>query len=108
MSEFPYTIDDLRRACKNDRIVWKKHAVSRTEERDILQSEVIECIANGKIIEYYISDKPFASCLVLGMTYKKRTIHAVCSYADEQIYIITAYEPNDTKWDSDFKTRKKC
>ena len=108
LSEFPYTIEELRNACRNDMIVWKRHAVSRIEERDILQSEVIECINNGEIIEYYISDKPFASCLVLGLTYKKRTIHTVCSYADKQIYIITAYEPNNEKWESNFRTRKKC
>ena len=107
LSELPYTIEDLRNACNEDKIVWKRHAVNRIGERNILQSEVIECINNGEIIEYYISDKPFASCLVLGITYEKRTIHTVCSYADERIYIITAYEPDNTKWESDFKTRKK-
>lgn len=107
MNEFPYTIEDLRNACNNDKIVWKRHAVSRIEERNILQSEVIDCINNGELIEYYISDKPFASCLVLGLTYKNRTIHTVCSYAEDRIYIITAYEPNKTKWKPDFKTRKR-
>ena len=107
MSEFPYTIEDLRNACNNDRIAWKRHAILRLEERNILQSEVVECINNGKIIEYYISDKPFASCLVLGLTYKNRTIHTVCSYAEDRVYIITAYEPNKTQWESDFKTRKR-
>ena len=107
LCEFEYTIDDLKNACNNNRIAWKQHAIIRIEERNILQSEVIECINNGEIIEYYISDKPFASCLVLGITCCGRKIHTVCSYAEEQIYIITAYEPDHIKWNTDFKTRKK-
>lgn len=83
------------------------HAIKRLEERNILQSEVIECINTGEIIEYYISDKPFASCLVLGVSFAHRTIHTVCSFAEGIIYIITAYTPDNAKWKADFKTRKR-
>ena len=76
-------------------------------QRKILQREVIESIGNGEIIEIYSDDKPFASCLVLGMTINKRYLHTVCSIDDDLLYIITVYEPDTNIWENDFKTRKK-
>ena len=107
MKEFPYTINDLRRAVQDDHIAWKTHAVKRLQERNILQSEVIECVLHGEFIEMYQEDKPFASCLILGATNNVRHLHIVCSYAEQTIYIITAYEPDMDRWDADLKKRKK-
>lgn len=66
INDFPYNINDLKNACKNKKIIWKEHATQRLLQRKILRDEVIQCILNGEIIENYISDKPFASCLVFG------------------------------------------
>lgn len=38
-------------------------------------------------------------------TYKY--LHAVVSHDDEFIYLITAYYPDLTKWNSDYKTRRE-
>lgn len=64
INDFPYNINDLKNACKNKKIIWKEHATQRLLQRKILRDEVIQCVLNGEIIENYISDKPFASCLV--------------------------------------------
>lgn len=103
----PYTIEDIKRLCKNENIVWKQHALRRLQQRKILQSEVKECIANGEIIEEYITDKPFASCLVFGITLNNRCLHVVCSVDGELLYIITAYEPDVIKFEGDLKTRRE-
>lgn len=66
INDFPYNINDLKNACKNKKIIWKEHATQRLLQRKILRDEVIQCVLNGEIIENYISDKPFASCLVFG------------------------------------------
>lgn len=107
MDGLSYTIDDIKRLCKSDTLVWKHHALKRLQQRKILQSEVEECICNGEIIETYTEDTPFPSCLVFGITLNGRYLHTVCSIGDGNLYIITAYQPDTDKWESDYKTRKR-
>jgi hypothetical protein len=46
--------------------------------------------------------------LILGFTNRDRPLHIVCGRIEEdEILIITAYEPDPMEWDSDWKTRKK-
>jgi hypothetical protein len=107
MTVLPYSIEDLRQAFTDNKIVWRDHAAEKMTERNILRSEVRQCIMSGEIIEKYIGDKPFPSCLVFGVTIKNRPLHTVCSISGGYIYIITAYEPNTFKWHNDLKTRRK-
>jgi len=69
----------------------------------------VECaILNGIIIEPYPDDPRGPSCLILGFTDKNKPLHIVCGRIEEdEILIITAYEPDPTEWGSDWKTRKK-
>jgi hypothetical protein len=39
---------------------------------------------------------------------KNEGIHIVVSKDEEYIYLITAYYPDDTRWEIDLKTRKRC
>jgi len=49
-----------------------------------------------------------ASCLILGFTNKGRPLHVVCGRLEEdEILIITAYEPDSKEWEADWKTRKE-
>ncbi len=107
MNEISYTINELRNACECHKIAWEEHATQRMIQRHITKSEAIECILKGEIIESYVSDKPFASCLVFGYTEKKRPIHVVCSFDGEYIYFITVYEPDTIKFYPDLKTRRR-
>ena len=76
-------------------------------QRGIKRAEIIETILNGEIIEEYMYDKPFPSCLVFGHTVNNRPVHVVCSIDNEYLYIITAYIPDTIKWEKDLKTRKE-
>ena len=38
---------------------------------------------------------------------KNDVIHVVCGANEEELWIITAYYPDDIKWKSDFKTRRE-
>lgn len=60
-------------------------------KRGIAIDDGMSCIANGEIIEYYEHDKPFPSCLILGISVKNRFIHVVVSKDGMFIYLITAY-----------------
>ncbi len=107
MDELPYTIDDLKNAVLQRKILWTEHSYEKMLERQIRRREVLECILNGEIIEEYFSDKPSPSCLIFGITANARNMHVCCAYSDDMVYIITAYEPNLFKWNNDFKTRRR-
>ena len=106
LNELPYTIKDLQKMCANNRILWKDHAQQRLLQRNILRSEVKQCILSGEIIEKYIDDKPFPSCLILGYTKNSRPLHIVCSFDNNSMHIITVYEPDKIKFNDDLKTRR--
>lgn len=76
-------------------------------ERDISEEDVEDAILNGKIIEKYLNDTPYPSFLVLKKG--KKPLHVV--YAKDtlnnQIIVITAYNPSKDKWNKDFTKRIK-
>jgi hypothetical protein len=50
---------------------------------------------------------PFPSCLILGAAMDGKPLHVVCAYnPDVNCCMITAYYPNQDKWESDNRTRK--
>ena len=106
MNYFPYTIEDLRNACNNDRIKWSIHAIKRLRERHISRKDYKNSIYTGEIIEYYPEDYRTPSCLVSGKNLKNRPLHSVSGYDDNIIYAVTAYYPNIEEWDNDFKIRR--
>jgi len=70
--------------------------------------EIEEAIYEGAIIEPYPDDPRGASCLILGFTSGDRPLHVICGKLEEdEILIITAYEPDLKGWEADWKTRKK-
>jgi hypothetical protein len=76
--------------------------------RKIEAQDIEEAIYKGRIIEPYPDDPRGASCLILGLTNKGRPLHIVCGRLEnDEILIITAYEPDAEEWEADWKTRKK-
>lgn len=100
-------IESLRKLNRPEQIAITEHARQRLLERGIAVSDIVRCIAEGEIIKQYENDKPFPSCLILGMTANDSYIHVVVSHDDEFIYLITAYYPDTEIWEADFKTRKE-
>ncbi len=58
-------------------------------------------------LKQYPDDYPFPSCLVLGKSIMNKPIHVVMSDEGCSSRIITAYYPDNNKWDKDFKCRKE-
>ena len=99
-------INIFREYCNDDTIQITEHALFRCRQRNILLSEIENCIMNGEIIEEYADDYPFPSALIC-LTDCKKPIHSLIGLGDNEIWIITAYYPDPHKWDNDFKTRKE-
>lgn len=99
-------IDDLRKLCTDDTIIMTAHVIKRCKERNIDSESIINVIMYGEIIKQYEDDKPFLSCLLLGMSINDRYLHVVVASDNINLHIITAYYPNTDEWEPDFKTRK--
>lgn len=102
-----FDINDIRKLIEEDKIQWSGHILTRLQQRNIKIKDIIKCINCGEIIEYYSSDYPFPSCLILGRCENNRAIHVVCSLGDNNIWMITAYYPNIDEWLEDFKIRRR-
>ena len=98
-------IEILRSLCRNDKIKWTLHALSRMRERKILSEMVTDAILTGEIIKQYVDDKPYPSCLIFNNNYTA-PLHVVASTNGDSVFIITEYVPTTDEWYDDFKTRK--
>ena len=99
-------IENLRRLCTDDTVIMTAHVIRRCKERNIDSGSIINVIMHGEIIKQYEDDKPFPSCLLLGMSVNGKYLHVVVASDAINLHIITAYYPNPDEWESDFKTRK--
>lgn len=107
MNENLLKIEIIKEYVKKRKINWTKHCLNRLNKRNILIADVKNAINNGKIIEYYNEDYPYPSCLILGVSVNNRLLHVVCGISYDLLHIITAYYPDNNKWEEDMKTRRK-
>ena len=99
-------INVLRQACSSGQIMWTTHTLERMQERNIEQSDVINCINTGKIIEQYPQAYPYPACLILGAGKNVSDIHVVLGFGNDLVFIVTVYEPDINEWDNDYSVRK--
>ena len=79
----------------------------KLRQRRIKVEDIEQAVKMGTIIEDYPEDRRGPSCLILGFA-GKRPLHVVCGRLDaDEILIVTAYEPDATEWENDWKTRKR-
>ena len=91
---------------RNEKITYRLHSVKRMFERKISAEEVRYVLETGEVIEEYPDDTPYPSRLILGC-YKGRIIHVVAANnrLDEEIIVITVYEPDPSEWDLECRKR---
>jgi hypothetical protein len=88
-------------------VTYRFHAVQQMFSRDISQIEVEEVLGDGEIIAYYPTDKPYPSVLLFKFV-NDRPLHIVVSQDSENAcYVITAYEPDSSVWESGYRTKRK-
>ena len=100
-------INIIKQMVKKGKLRWSNHVIIRLFQRNISQFDVENALLNGEIIEEYENDYPYPSCLVYGINLKNEVLHIVCGANDIDLWIITAYYPDNIKWEKDLKTRKE-
>ena len=91
----------------NKQLRYTSHILLRLLQRGITTDDVETALINGEVIETYPDDYPHPSYLVFGHTKEDRVLHIVCGVSSTELWLITAYYPNNIKWLDDFKTRRK-
>jgi hypothetical protein len=79
----------------------------KLRRRKIGIQDIEEAIVAGEIIEDYLDDPRGPSCLILGFTQNGRPLHTVCGRVEDEVIIITAYEPDPEEWEEGWKTRRR-
>lgn len=99
-------INIIKQLVEKNKIRWTNHVIVRLFQRNITQKDIEKALINGKIIEEYENDYPYPSCLVYGLNLKNEVIHIVCGSNNEELWVVTAYYPDNIEWNEDLKTRK--
>ncbi|MFV9505768.1 MAG: DUF4258 domain-containing protein [Oscillochloridaceae bacterium umkhey_bin13] len=88
-------------------LVFRAHAIQRMFERHISVEDVRTVIMAGEVIKVYPDDTPYPSRLMLGWI-NGRPLHVVAAdnLVEQEIIVITAYEPDPNQWEVDFKRRR--
>ena len=101
-------IEGIREKVRAGKYIISFTHTEKVRLRKIEAEEIENAIFSGTIIEPYPDDPRGASCLVLGFATRDKPLHVICGRLEEdEILIITAYEPDSKEWEADWKTRKK-
>jgi hypothetical protein len=101
-------IENIVDAIRTNRIRISDHADEEAEADGLTFDEIYFSVLHGEIIENYLTDKPFPSCLILGKTVSGAPIHSVWAYNAEVQWavLITVYRPDPNRW-TNWRERKK-
>lgn len=101
--------DTIRQCVQGCRFTDHARREMETEQLGrISVDEILEVLDSGGIIEEYLDDGPYPSCLIFGRTQEGRPLHVVCApVVDEgRLIIITVYQPDPARWEADWRRRK--
>jgi hypothetical protein len=90
------------------KIIFRIHAIQRMFERQISAEDVRTVLEEGETIESYEDDVPYPSRLILGWR-GDRPIHIVIAdnSPDDEVIVVTVYEPDPDQWEAGFNSRRK-
>jgi len=99
----------IRECVEQNQFRLTKHATLARLHRGITLNHLKQALLNGDIIEQDPDKQPYPSCLVLGWLPSGDPLHIVCSRGDVSpaLRIVTVYEPDDDRWEDDYRTRKR-
>ena len=95
-------------AIEKERVLITDHADEEAHADGLKMDEIYFSVIQGEIIENYLSDKPFPSCLIYGQSFAGDKIHSVWAYDDKsrQAILITVYRPDPNRWSNGRKRRR--
>ena len=76
------------------------HADEEAFNDNLKYEEICVSVIQGEIIEYYLNDKPYPSCLIFGKNLSGEPIHSVWAYNQEDLWaiLVTVYRPDPALW----------
>ena len=101
-------IDSIIDAIRNSRVRITDHADDEAADDRLTFDEIYCSVLHGEVIEAYLNDKPYPSCLIMGRSFSGEPIHSVWAYNSENQWavLITVYRPDPDRW-LDWKVRVK-
>ena len=100
-------LEFIQRCVQERKLFWTYHVNMRMKSRLIPRKMILDSVQYHKIIAAYPKDKYLPSYLVLSK-YQDRVLHILFSVdtIEDNVRIITAYQPSLDEWDEDFETRR--
>ena len=89
-------------------VIFCMHAIQRMFARRISVENVLQVLQSGEMIEDYSDEMPAPGGLMSGKP-GRRPIHVVMAenVKEDEIVVITVYEPNSSQWNPGFRDRKE-
>ena len=93
-------IDAIIDAIAHGRVRITDHADEKAVDDELSYEEIYFSVMHGEVIEHYPTDKPYASCLILGRNFSDEPIHSVWAYNPQNLWVvlITVYRPDPKRW----------
>jgi Domain of unknown function (DUF4258) len=100
-------IEAIIQAIRSNQVRITDHADEEAQADRLSFEEIYLSVFQGEIIEEYVTDKPFPSCLIYGPTFGGDPVHSVWAYNQENGWavLITAYRPDPNRW-MNWRTRR--
>lgn len=96
----------LKQVVAQGQYLLSRHARFEAVAEDISETEIIQAIAEGTILEDYPEDERGASCLLVGHTGQGRPLHVVLTANRMPVIIVTVYEPSPPRWTTPWQRRR--
>jgi len=90
-------INKIKEFAGREDIEFTSHAREKMYGRGISSIDVKQLLLEGEIIEEYLDDNPYPSFLLCAKI-RQKYLHVVCAVAEEKLFIITTYHPDEDKW----------
>ena len=101
-----FDIESIRALCARNTLTISDKVYDKIESRRITPRHVRMAIMNGEIIEVYPDEQPDPRLLIVGCIADNKPLHVVIAIDDWSIRLVSAYQPDPDRWESDFRTRK--
>jgi hypothetical protein len=95
---------------KKNKVVVSVHGYDEMAEDDIFFRDLLDSLEHGIVVEDYPDFWKGPCCLVLQQDRHGGPVHVVWGIEknrDEPAVLITAYRPDEEKWEDGFKRRKR-
>lgn len=101
----------MRDCFRREAVLYSGHArreMLSDEVGLITDEEVGEAVDSAELVEEYLDDRPYPSCLLLGYTRSGRPLHLVTAYDESvpQVIVVTTYQPDPARWEEDWRKRR--